>query len=51
MQSDKQQTEISKAKAIKKKIRRAFRPKNIGSVLVLIATIALLLTSLLPYMF
>lgn len=38
-------------KKIKKKIRKAFKPKNIGAFLVVAATIALLATSLLPYLF
>jgi len=42
---------LSKRKIIKKKIRRAFKPNNIGKVLVVAATIALLATSILPYLF
>jgi hypothetical protein len=42
--------EISKKKIIKKKIKRAFRPKNIGGALIALATLALLATSILPYL-
>ena len=42
---------LSKKKIIKKKIRKAFKPQNIGKVLIVAATIALLATSLLPYLF
>jgi len=42
---------ISKRKLIKKKVKRALRLKNIGKYLIIAATIALLATSLLPYLF
>ncbi len=42
---------IPKKKLIKKKIRRALRPSSIGKFLIFAATIALLATSLLPYLF
>ena len=42
---------LSKRKLIKKKIRKALRPNNIGKVLIVAATIALLATSILPYLF
>lgn len=42
---------VSKKKLIKKKVKRALRPKNIGKALIFAATIALLATSLLPYLF
>ena len=41
----------SKAKKIKKIIKKAFRLKNIGKFLIFAATISLLATSLLPYLF
>jgi hypothetical protein len=40
--------EPSKKKVIKKKIKKALKPKNIGKLLILLATISLLASSLLP---
>lgn len=40
--------EISKKKRFKKLFRKAMKPKNIGRFLILLATISLLATSLLP---
>jgi len=42
---------ISKRKLVKKKVKRALRPQNIGKYLIIAATIALLATSILPYLF
>ena len=42
---------LTTKKKIKKKIRKALRPNNIGKVLIVAATIALLATSILPYLF
>ena len=40
---------ISKKKKIKKLIRKAFKPANLGKALIFASTIALLATSILPY--
>ncbi len=47
----KERKPLSKRKIIKKKIRKALKPKNVGKVLIVAATIALLATSILPYLF
>ncbi len=44
------QKEIPKKKLIKKRVKRALRPRNIGKILIIAATIALLATSILPYL-
>jgi hypothetical protein len=44
----KNKKEISKKKLLKKTIKKALKPKNIGRFLILLATISLLATSLLP---
>jgi len=40
-----------KKKALKKKLRKIFRKENVVKMIILIATIALILTSILPYLF
>jgi len=40
-----------RSRQFKKKIKRALRPKNIGKFMIVLATIALLATSLIPYIF
>lgn len=45
----KQKKELTKTKKLKKAIKRALRPRNIGSILVVLATLALVATSILPY--
>jgi len=49
--SKKEITKKPLKKRVKKKVRKALKPKNIGKLLIFAATIAVLATSLLPYLF
>lgn len=43
--------EKDKKKALRKKIRKIFKKENIVKIIIIFATLALVLTSILPYLF
>lgn len=42
--------EKDKKKSLKKKIKKAFKKENLAKVIIIFATLALVLTSILPYL-
>ncbi|MFC1722229.1 hypothetical protein ACFL0C_01120 [Patescibacteria group bacterium] len=51
MAKNKEPKIITKRKRVKKLFRKALKPNNIGKALIIAATIALLATSIHPYLF